>query len=141
MLRDLRKSGDRRARHTEELATHGYGRKREGRCDGRDSTHVWHRTVLVHVERGQGRPECLEKVAEPQKLPCKLLERRYCAARRGGQQAEQFQQTAQLSGVQLHSIVLKVKGPPNPRHTGGQGGLAPTHGHPERAEHDYEQGG
>ena len=33
MLWDVPESGDRRVRHTKELAAHGYGRKRKGRGD------------------------------------------------------------------------------------------------------------
>ena len=43
--------------------------------------------------------------------------------------------------LQLHGIVLQVKGPPNPRHTRRQGGLVPTHGHLEHTEQDHEKGG
>ena len=83
MLWDLLESGDRRVRHTEQLAAHGYGRKRKGRCDaevrrqagaerkaqiGRYSTHIRYGTMLVHIERSKGRPECLKKVAEPASL-------------------------------------------------------------------------
>ena len=104
----------------------------QGRVEvSRNRTHVGQGTVLVRVQWSQRRPECLEKVAEPEELLREFLKRGDRAARGCGQQPEQIKQTAQLRGVQFHGTEFEIKGPPNPRHPGRQGGLAPTHGHPK----------